>query len=175
MQTETTMTNSPQSAVDQLSEAYLKAVMSLGEDSVAILKKHIARSIELQGPMVIADAINGFSLIERHAHDHKPDTPGIYLKLLHGRAPLDAEMDDWGEDGPWIGPMEWIHFTYQSSFSIGFVSGEEYWSGASESLPPTALYCHQDCIYFDGVYYGDWEFQTVLNQQGRCRYCSEPT
>lgn len=163
MSTETT-TSLNQSVVDQLSEAYLKAVMTLGENSEAILKRHIARAIELQSPISIEDAINGFSLIKRHVHDHKPDMPGIYLKLLHGRTPFDAEMDDWGENGPWIGPMEWMHFTYKSSFSIGFVSGEEYWSGSAESLPPTALYCHDDCIYFDGVYYGDWEFQTVFDQ-----------
>jgi hypothetical protein len=36
----------------------------------------------------------------------------IYLKLMHGRDDPEQQMDDWGFDGPVLGPLEAVHFTY---------------------------------------------------------------
>jgi hypothetical protein len=35
----------------------------------------------------------------------------IYLKLIHGRDYPDQQMNDWGFDGPVLGPFEAVHFT----------------------------------------------------------------
>ena len=47
----------------------------------------------------------------------------MYLKLLYGRDMADEEMDDWGPDGPWIGPLNYFHCTYLSDIGIGFAGG----------------------------------------------------
>ena len=36
----------------------------------------------------------------------------IYLKLMHGRGSPNQQMNDWGFDGPVLGPFEAVHFTY---------------------------------------------------------------
>jgi hypothetical protein len=45
-----------------------------------------------------------------------PLQPGkLYLRLYHGRATPDEQMEDWGSDGPVIGPLASIHVTYMPS------------------------------------------------------------
>jgi len=157
MKTNHTITPSP----DQLAEAYLKALLSLGDEAIDPLKRHITNIIQSVPRLTLDECAEYFSLIERNAHKIEPARPGMYLKLFHGRTPCDLEMDDWGEDGPWIGPIEWIHFTYQTSFRIGFLGDNEYWSGSANQLPPSPLYFYKDCIYYDGLHYGDWEIITL--------------
>jgi hypothetical protein len=70
-------------------------------------------------------------------------------------------MDDWGEDGPWFGPIKWFHCTYLSTFGLGFVSGEEYIAPSEDASVPAPMYFCDDMIYYNGVYYGDWETQLV--------------
>ena len=36
----------------------------------------------------------------------------VYLHLFHGRNSVDEDMDDWGFDGPVIGPLDYVHVTY---------------------------------------------------------------
>src|SRR3546814_15424074 len=36
----------------------------------------------------------------------------VYLHLFHGRNSPDQDMDDWGFDGPTIGPPDYVHTTY---------------------------------------------------------------
>lgn len=153
MEIKSTIAPSP----EQLAEEYLKALQSLGEEAVAPLKRHIADIIQSVPRQTLDECAENFLLIKRYANDVEPTHPGRYLKLFHGRTPCDLVMDDWGEDGPWIGPIEWIHFTYQTSFRIGFFDDNEYWSGSANHLPPSPLYFYKDCIYYDGIHYGDWE------------------
>lgn len=152
-------TNTP--SPDQLAEAYLKALHSLGDEAIDPLKRHITNIIQSVPRLTLDECAEYFSLIDRNAHKIKPTGPGMYLKLFHGRTPCDLQMDDWGEDGPWFGPIEWIHFTYQTSFRIGFLGDNEYWSGSANQLPPSPLYFYKDCIYYDGIHYGDWEIITL--------------
>jgi hypothetical protein len=37
----------------------------------------------------------------------------VYLKLLHGRLDPNPDMQDWGFDGPVLGPFEAVHITYR--------------------------------------------------------------
>lgn len=146
---------------EQLADEYLKALLSLGEESSALLKRHIASIIQSSCSTTLEECAESFLLIMRNTNNAAPTLPGIYLKLSHGRTPCDLDMDDWGDDGPWIGPIDWIHFTYQTEFQIGFVNDKEYWSGSAASLPPSPLYFHNDCIYLDGIHYGQWDIMSI--------------
>ncbi|WP_127128010.1 hypothetical protein [Pseudoflavitalea rhizosphaerae] len=71
----------------------------------------------------------------------------LYLHLFHGRFDPSQEMDDWGFDGPVIGPVN-ISWTYgnikvHGENCTGFVELQFSIGG--------------DLIYFDGSYYGDFE------------------
>lgn len=44
--------------------------------------------------------------------------PGVYLHLFHGRDAVDQDMEDWGFDGPTIGPLRYVHLTYLSDPKI---------------------------------------------------------
>lgn len=70
----------------------------------------------------------------------------VYLELFHGRNNPNQNLDDWGEEGPVFGPLNWVHTTYRYHIKLG-VPGHE---GMAE------LFLFDDMIYYNGVYYGDW-------------------
>ena len=51
-----------------------------------------------------------------------PSRPGLYLGLFHGREDPRQRMDDWGFNGPMIGPLQWFHTTYNCTLRIAFES-----------------------------------------------------
>lgn len=68
----------------------------------------------------------------------------VFLKLFHGRnAPTD-ELDDWGFEGPMLGPMDYVHTTYASDVKY-CLNGEDY-----------RLHIIEGCVEYEGKYYGDW-------------------
>lgn len=93
----------------------------------------------------------------------------IYIRLFHGRTDPDQEMDDWGSDGPIFGPYEFAHTTYAWDIKLGTPNGN-----------CDELYAHEDMMYYDGVYYGDWsifdiqvfeksQFQISVFQQDKAK------
>ena len=74
----------------------------------------------------------------------------IYLKLLHGRTHPDEQLEDWGFDGPVLGPFEAVHFTYATHVRCFPKSSD----GDAEVIE---LRYHDDLIFHDGKYYGDFE------------------
>lgn len=148
-----------------LAEQHLRAIVSRGETAQEILQLLFRKHIESCPENWLAQAKHEFELFERYTHDGKPKTNGLYLKLLHGRSPADMQLDDWGDDGPWIGPLEWFHCTYMATIGIGFSGGEDYFGGGEtiSDLPSPMYICH-DMIYFNGIYYGDWELQQIGNE-----------
>ncbi len=73
----------------------------------------------------------------------------IYLELFHGRRSLTEQLDDWGSQGPILGPLAFVHTTYAADIKIETASGEDgvlYLCGDERA----------DLLYYDGVYYGDW-------------------
>jgi len=70
----------------------------------------------------------------------------IYLYLFHGRKNPDEQMDDWGEDGPTLGPLQYVHTTYRDDIKV-------LAAGAADSVVLSTV---GDCLYYDGMYYGDW-------------------
>lgn len=80
----------------------------------------------------------------------------VYLELLHGRKSPREQLDDWGEDGPILGPLRWVHTTYATDVKCcphGEVDG-------------IALPVVEDLLHYDGMFYGDWSVigQDVLDE-----------
>jgi len=70
----------------------------------------------------------------------------IYLRLFHGRRDPNQEMDNWGSEGPIIGPCMYVHITYGGIIHLG------------HPIPGKGnldLYFNDGLVYLDGVYYGD--------------------
>lgn len=76
----------------------------------------------------------------------------LYLHLFHGREDPDEAMDDWGINGPTFGPFESMHSTYAATIVLFGGNGDksDLW-----------LKYHDDLVYFDGVYYGDFVIRTT--------------
>ena len=110
--------------------------------------------------LFVVSAYQEHKLMEEHTHHEEPQRPGMYLKLLHGRKHSNEEMDDWGLDGPWIGPLRWFHCTYLSSVGIGFEDGGELGAMSPGEEVPSPMFFFEGLLYFSGMYYGDWELQT---------------
>ena len=64
----------------------------------------------------------------------------VYLELFNGRNTPTERLDDWGFEGPILGPFEYVHTTYAANIVIG----DGYLSVVN------------DLVYYDGKYYGDW-------------------
>ena len=73
----------------------------------------------------------------------------VYIRLFHGRADKDKDMEDWGLDGPVFGPFEFVHTTYSFHVKLGKSDGNCF-----------EIHCFEDMLYYDGVYYGDWSVFT---------------
>lgn len=85
-----------------------------------------------------------------------PSRPGLYLGLLHGRDDPRQQMDDWGFNGPTIGPLRWFHTTYACTLRIAFASesdGQRYF-GVRQT--EHFLQLDRDLLVFNGQYFGDW-------------------
>ena len=84
--------------------------------------------------------------------------PEMFLHLYHGRNAPEELLEDWGFDGPHIGPLELFHTTYRDSCVIGFVDMKT----TLKFLPyPQMGIIHplnivEDCIEWKGKFYGDW-------------------
>lgn len=82
--------------------------------------------------------------------------PGVYIRLYHGRTHPGEDLDDWGKDGPIIGPLEAVHCTYGTNLRLSFVSDEDRaryfeWGGIEQDLRH-----EEDLVAYAGMYYGDW-------------------
>ncbi len=151
--------------VEFLAEQQVRAIVSRGANAQEILQALIGEQIESRLESWLTHAKFEFELFERYTHDSRPQIPGLYLKLLHGRTLIDLELEDWGEDGPWIGPLEWFHCTYMATLCIGFARGEVFESSTGTiSEVPSPMYICQQMIYYEGSYYGDWELQVIGNR-----------
>ena len=69
-----------------------------------------------------------------------------YLSLYHGRTNPNETPEDWGTDGPVLGPYDVMHANYNHCIKLCSKDGDHL------------LWWYDDLIYYDGVYYGDWVF-----------------
>ena len=74
----------------------------------------------------------------------------VYIELFHGHHFPGEELDDWGFDGPILGPFPYFHITYGSDVKLGddpiIVAGQEY---------KFSTWDKDGFINFLGGYYGD--------------------
>jgi len=73
----------------------------------------------------------------------------LYIRLFHGRTDPNQDMDECGSDGPVLGPYEFVHTTYKNFIRLGKPD-----DNCEE------LFLHEDMLYYNGVYYGDWSVFT---------------
>ena len=79
----------------------------------------------------------------------------LYLHLYHGRDTADQDMDDWGFEGPSLGPFSDVIVTYLSTVRCMTDGGQsdELW-----------LVFQEDMVVHDGKFYGDFCINTQATQ-----------
>lgn len=85
------------------------------------------------------------------------------LLLLHGRTAPDQNLDDWGVASEPIHGVEWMHITYLSLMTIGFINDEFLraaqnmtgWEACDARMLEVAR--HDDLIFAGGYFYGDFD------------------
>lgn len=101
--------------------------------------------------------------------------PGLWLALFHGRNERDKQLNDWGFNGPVIGPLKYAHTTYGEHLKMEFVSADAHdryfprepssWSRGMEEVQTWSehgeLYVSEGLIEYQGKFYGDW---TLFNR-----------
>jgi hypothetical protein len=99
----------------------------------------------------------------------QPEKPGLYLALFHGRRRPDEEMDDWGFNGPLLGPLEWVHTTYALNIRVKFARKVDEAAYFSKPEYPDAhdLIMADDMIVYANRYYGDWSSFYVCEDETR--------
>lgn len=75
-----------------------------------------------------------------------PEGGLVYIRLFHGRRSPDMDMDDWGTEGPCLGPFRWVHPSYTHRIWLG---RQRTWG------QELFLSYYEDLVYYDGVFYGD--------------------
>lgn len=102
----------------------------------------------------------------------------VYLRLFHGRDSVDQDMEDWGEEGPTIGPFRYVQITYmcdvkfameREAFKAAFPEVYQDWqargvsNGNGFQVPGDDRYWidhhltpEGDCLPYQGKFYGDF-------------------
>jgi len=91
--------------------------------------------------------------------EHKLLKPGTYLGLFHGRATKEENLDDWGTNGPIIGPLEYCHTTYGdiTRFRLRDDVDREAHAALLGDSDLEQDFCLEDgMLKIGGVFYGDW-------------------
>jgi hypothetical protein len=103
------------------------------------------------------------------AYGTAPDQPGLYLALFHGRDAKDQQMNDWGFNGPLIGPLQWVHTTYACHVRALFESADAELRYFDNPEFPEArdFSLNDDLIEHAGKFYGDWSVFYVPNDETR--------
>jgi hypothetical protein len=73
----------------------------------------------------------------------------VYLQLYHGRQDPKEQLDDWGFEGPILGPFPFVHMTYMTTISVGDGPSDEL------EIDKEGLISYQGCLYGDFSVIGD--------------------
>lgn len=98
------------------------------------------------------------------------NAPRLMLRLWHGRTTPDQELDDWGLDGPILGPFAYVHTTYLCDVKWALRNAEyrklfpaqiaeweaKGYSNVHDDYIDGNFEIVEDMIIFNGIYYGDW-------------------
>ena len=82
----------------------------------------------------------------------------VYLELFHGRKTVTELLEDWGTEGPILGPLKFVHTTYATDIKLETTDGLD---GVLHLLGEET----PDLLYYDQICYGDWSVfgEEVLN------------
>lgn len=149
-------------ALKQLAKAKLQAIYSLGDNTEALLLELVVSSLKNQPDKDIIEASKVFELVRLYTHKNVPKKSGMYLKLSHGRSTPDECLSEWGRDGPFLGPLSWFYSTYLTDIRMAFNDSEEIIDLSTRSTFPSPIYFVDGQLYYDGIYYGDWEIKHIL-------------
>jgi hypothetical protein len=108
-----------------------------------------------------------------HAYNDTVKVPGLYIAFFHGRNHPNSPMDDWGYDGPMIGPVQFVHTTYDGRPSFQFINekdAERFIKAFPEikgdiheyEIPETV----EGMWKIGGHYYGD---MTIFYPEAKCK------
>lgn len=101
----------------------------------------------------------------------------MYLVPIHGKMSPKQELSNWGFNGPHIGPLRFVHVTYNTHIGLGFedetwqaaeafgfalAKGEDYHSAEENAV----LDIRNDMLRYKYWYFGDWEI--VIYQGEDC-------
>jgi hypothetical protein len=95
----------------------------------------------------------------------RPQKPGMYLGLFHGRDTPNEAMNGWGFDGPALGPLKHVHTTYACSMNVEFTSQSDahLLTGSNDTF--LELQLDGDLLCFGGKLYGDWTVYMVKPEE----------
>lgn len=85
----------------------------------------------------------------------------VYLYLFHGRRDTNKDMEHWGDEGPVLGPFDWVHTTYGWEVKAGHDGDADAEFSLIDGM-----------VLYGGVYYGDWSvfdgetMERVVKNQG---------
>lgn len=85
--------------------------------------------------------------------------PGMYLGLYHGfkNEQEREDTDDWGAQGPCIGPLIYAHTTYACHIKLRFKDDETAQKfGFNKADDFNEIKIKGDVVEYDGMEYGDW-------------------
>lgn len=84
--------------------------------------------------------------------------PGLYLKLFHGRDDPEQHMDDWGYDGPVIGPLQYAHTTYGAEIKLAPLTDDDTFFARYPFLDTDfpLLAIDDGMVVCQAKFYGDW-------------------
>jgi hypothetical protein len=69
----------------------------------------------------------------------------VAIQLFHGRKDPAEDLETWGSQGP-VFLVEHVHVTYRCDIKLGI----------PEPAGDGDLRFHEDLVFYDGTYYGDW-------------------
>jgi hypothetical protein len=95
----------------------------------------------------------------------RPQKPGMYLGLFHGRDTPHEAMNGWGFDGPALGPLKHVHTTYACSMNVEFSSLSDAYMLTGSNDTFLELQLDGDLLCFDGKLYGDWTVYMVKPEE----------
>ena len=88
----------------------------------------------------------------------------LYLHLFHGRRAPDDWLNDWGIDGPWIGPLIAAQTTYAHTLKLMFVEPQDALTFGLDPQQPW-LHVRKMMLLHSGIYFGEWEVCTKPDAQ----------
>lgn len=95
----------------------------------------------------------------------KPEKPGMYFGLFHGRKKVNEVMQDWGFDGPCLGPLNYFHTTYASTIQIEFENPVDAHRFTGSYTLQCELQLNGDMLRYEGNYFGDWTVYMVKPEE----------